>query len=308
MKVTFSLLAFFVGCILTASLFGQSVDINVGSASAAGDLGNPGNTVLTGSFTDSFTARSLTWSGSLTSTPNVFFFEEDVFASIEGPNGLGYTGPVAGEQGIFLGTTPFSGWYANFTPASVAGDWRFEAYTANSIANSTNWTMQDSVFSFNSDLFPQATSIAVGSNVSAAITESEILWYSLQHAGGQLFISTAGSVIEELDGNIQTDDTILAVYDSLGQLVDFNDDVGNGDFTSFLSFSNLSAGEYRIAVAGATFGTRVGNAFISSSHDGVGTIQLSVSAIPEPSSVAILTCFGLFAGIRRRKKQLNCAE
>ncbi|MEM9084061.1 MAG: hypothetical protein AAGB34_10740, partial [Planctomycetota bacterium] len=254
----------------------ESSSFAVTSASAAGDLGNAGNTVIGGSFTGTHTVRSLTWRGDLTSSPFAFFFEEDVHASISGPNGIGYTGPVAGEQGIFLGTTPFSGWYAGFAPAPVTGDWRFEAYTPGTLAGATNWSIVNTEFSFNSDLFPEAQTIGVGTDLTAEILEAEILWYSIDHAGGALEISTEGSTIFELEGNIQVDDTLIALYAPDGTLVGSDDNSGEG-LTSLLSIADLSAGEYRLAVTGATLGTRVGDAFIATSHDGEGSIRLSVN-------------------------------
>ena len=276
----------------------QSVTIAVDDIGPSGDVGDVGNGVATGSFTESFVAQSLSWSGQITSAPNFFFFEEDVFASIEGPNGIGYTGPIAGEQGIFLGTTPFSGWTSGFSPASVSGDWRVEAFTPNTFPDSTNWSLVSTEFAFNANLFPDATSIAVGSSLSAGITEGEIQWYSIDHSGGALEVSTAGSVIFELDGGIQTDDTLIALFDDSGTLVAFNDD-GSGDFTSLLSFDDLAAGAYRLAVTGSTLGTRVGQNFISTSHDGQGTIALSV-VVPAPSAGTAFIALLAAGGVRRR--------
>lgn len=292
-------LALLAATTCVASAYGQSSSFTVNTASAVGDLGNPLNTVLGGSFAGSHTVRSITWSGSLTSSPFVFFFEEDVYASIQGPNGIGYTGPVAGEQGIFLGTTPFSGWAAGFQPAPVTGAWRFEAYTPNTLPDSTNWSMQNTQFSFNSDLFPTATAVGVGTRLSASLTEGQILWYQIDHAGGGLEVSTAGSTIFELDGGIRVDDTLIALFDSGGKLVEFNDDASSTDFTSLLSFSDLAAGAYRLAVTGSTRGTRVGESFIATSHDGEGTVNLLV-AIPTPASAVALGAVGLAAGRRKR--------
>ena len=276
----------------------QIASIDVATATAAGNLGETGNAVLNGTFTESFTARSLQWQGTLNSAPNFFFFEEDVFASIQGQNGLGYTGPVAGEQGIFLGATPFSGWASGFAPASVAGDWSFEAYTKGTAAGATNWTIEDADFTFDAALFPDANPITTGTNLSTSLTEGQILWYSLDHLGGGLEISTQGSEIFELEGNIQVDDTLIALFDASGDLVEANDDGPFGDFTSFLSFADLAAGDYHLAVTGSTLGTRVGENFIATSHDGEGTIQLSI-AVPAPGTAAILA----FAGIAARRRR-----
>jgi len=276
----------------------QTASIAITNAGPAGGLGNAGNSTQTGSFTETFTARSLSWSGTLTSAPNAFFFEEDVFASIQGPNGIGYTGPIAGEQGIVLGATPFSGWTSAFAPASIEGDWSFEAFTPNTFPDSTNWSISSAEFGFNQALFPDATSIGIGSTRVDNIVEGEILWYSVDHAGGAIEFSTAGSSIFELDGVIQTDDTLIALFDSSGLLVDFNDD-GSDDFTSLLSFADLVAGDYRLAVTGSTLGTRVGQQFISTSHDGVGSINLTV-AVPAPMSTLPLATASIFACRRHR--------
>ena len=280
---------------LTAVASAQTASFTINSASSAGDLGSAGNTTATGTFTSSFVAQSLTWSGDITSTPNFFFFEQDVYASVSGPNGIGYTGAVAGEQGIFLGTTPFSGWNSGFTPASVNGDWSFEAYTE---TGGTEWTMLDTEFSFNAALFPAAEPIAIGTDLDAPITEGEILWYSIEHSGGAIEFSTAGSQLAELEGNIMPNDTIVALYDSTGALVGSDTD-GDIGFTSLLSFADLASGEYHLAVTGYTLGTRVGDNFIATSHDAEGTISLSVT-VPTPGTML------LFAGItataiRRRR-------
>ncbi|MEM1329136.1 MAG: DVUA0089 family protein [Planctomycetota bacterium] len=278
---------------------GTSGTFTVGFASAAGDLGAVGNAVQTGILSGGFVARSLRWNGTLTSAPNAFFFEEDVYASIEGPNGIGYTGPIAGEQGIVLGTTRFSGWSSGFTPASVSGDYRFEAYTPNTFANSTNWRISQGDFAFDEALFPLAESVSVGDTRKDTLSEGEILWYSIDHVGGGLHLSTGGSVITELDGAIQTDDTLIALFDDTGSLVDFNDDANAGVSTSELLFDSLEAGSYRLAVTGATLGTRVGSSFISTSHDGAGSIALSI-AVPAPASGVALALAGAFGSRRRR--------
>ena len=283
---------------LVSASHAQTASFAVSNASAAGDLGTAGNFTSFGVFTESFVAQSLTWSGTLTSSPNFFFFEEDVFASVQGPNGLGYTGPIAGEQGIVLGATPFSGWTSGFAPASVNGAWSFEAYTANTFPDSTNWSITDADFTFDASLFPASTSVGIGTRLAAPIGEAEIQWYDIAHAGGPIEFSTAGSTISELDGDIQTDDTLIALFDATGTLVEFNED-GPDDFTSLLTFANLAAGDYRLAVTGSTLGTRVGESFISTSHDGVGTINLAI-AVPAPVSVVPLMG-GLTLGLRRRR-------
>jgi len=289
-----------LGVLMTAATVGaQSASIEVANASAAGALGDPGNTVVTGSFAESFIAKSLTWSGVLGSAPNPFFFEEDVFAAIEGPGGIGYAGPIAGEQGIFLGSTPFRGWTAGFAPGAITGDYRFEAYAPNAFPASTNWSISDASFAFNAALFPDAQAVGVGDSVSAAISEGEIQWYSIDHAGGGLEISTAGSQIFELDGAIQVDDTLIALFDASGMLVDFNDDASATDFTSLLTFDALGAGEYRLAVTGSTLGTRVGTSFISTSHDGEGTVELAI-LVPAPGVAGLLLNAGLMSFRRRR--------
>ena len=276
----------------------QTASISVSNASPAGDLGDAGNTALTGSFGASFTAQSLHWSGTLTSAPNPFFFEEDVFAAIEGPNGLGYTGPIAGQQGIFLGSTPFSGWFGGLAPASINGNWRFEAFTPNSFANATDWSIQNAEFTFAESLFPDAAPAAVGDDLSFAITDGEIAWFSIDHAGGPIELSTAGSSLFELEGAIQTDDTLIALFDSNGALVEFNDDASAGVSTSRLFFNDLASGDYRLAVTGATLGTRVGPSFIATSHDAEGDVRLSV-AIPAPATATALA--GALGLLRRRR-------
>ncbi|MEM8681060.1 MAG: PEP-CTERM sorting domain-containing protein, partial [Planctomycetota bacterium] len=41
-----------------------------------------------------------------------------------------------------------------------------------------------------------------------------------------------------------------------------------------------------LAVTGSTLGTQVGHSFIATSHDGEGTVSLSVTTVPEPRSAA----------------------
>ncbi|MEM9167588.1 MAG: hypothetical protein AAGB48_11285 [Planctomycetota bacterium] len=292
-----------VGVIATSVASGlqaQTASLAVNSIGPAGDLGNSGNGNTSGTFSESFVAQSLSWSGTLTSAPNFFFFEEDVFASVQGPNGLEYTGPIAGQQGIVLGETPFSGWSSGFVPASVQGAWSFEAYTPNTFPDSTNWSISSADFGFNASLFPASTSVGIGTSLATPISEGEIQWYDIAHAGGAIQFSTSGSSIAELDGNIQTDDTLIALFDSTGSLVEFNDD-GDVDFTSLLSFADLDAGDYWLAATGSTLGTRVGESFISTSHDGVGTINLAI-AVPAPQTV--LPLVGCFVTCVRRRRSL----
>ncbi|MEM8876103.1 MAG: hypothetical protein AAGD32_17805 [Planctomycetota bacterium] len=287
-----------VAASIASGLQAQSASFSVSSIGPAGGLGDPGNGTASGAFSESFVARSLSWSGTLTSAPNFFFFEEDVFASVQGPNGLEYTGPIAGQQGIVLGETPFSGWSSGFAPASVNGAWSLEAYTPNTFPDSTNWSISEAEFGFNASLFPASTSVGVGTSLAEPISEGEIQWYDIAHTGGAIQFSTAGSTISELDGGIQTDDTLIALFDSTGSLVEFNDD-GAGDFTSLLSFADLAAGDYWLAATGSTLGTRVGDSFISTSHDGVGTISLSV-AVPAPMTTVPVAVLAI-AGARRRR-------
>ncbi len=278
---------------LPATTSGQSEDIFIPSASPAGDIGDPGNTVIQSSISGGFTARSLRWSGTVSSGANPFFFEEDIFASIRGPGGLGYTGPIGGEQGIFLGSTPIRGWYALPTTAEPAGDWTVETYTPGTLPSATNWSLIDTSVTIESALFPDTTPIRTREAVSADIAEADILWYRFRHGGGAFSASTAGSQIFELDGVIQTDDTYLALFDAGGSLVAENDDVGGGDFTSLIDLSGLESGNYWIAATGSTLGTRVDDGFIATTHDGVGTLDLVVIPAPAttlPVLAALLAC------------------
>ena len=147
------------------------------------------------------------------------------------------------------GATPFSGWSSGFAPASVNGGWSFEAYTPNTFPDSTNWSIAAADFGFNASLFPASTSVGIGASLATPISEGEIQWYDIAHAGGTIEFSTAGSTISELDGDIQTADTLIALFDATGTLVEFNDDAserGADEDYKLAEYERTLAGELTV--------------------------------------------------------------
>lgn len=123
--------------------------------------------------------------------------------------------------------TPAGG--ACFSPELVNGEWRFETDTSNTYGSSNTWTIRDSGVTFSEDICPPAQPIAIGDASSPAITEEQIFWYGLDHADGQVRFSTPGSQLDELDeldGAISRNDTIITLYDSTWTLVKLDQDSG----------------------------------------------------------------------------------
>jgi len=112
------------------------------------------------------------------------------------------------------------------------------------------------------------------------------------------------------DPNFTTPDTMLAVFDTDGStiLVD-NDDAGshdpnNGqfsDFSSSLRFVAPADGTYFLAATGFGDDDFVG------SHSESGEYGLTVSVVPEPSSMLLIAAGGLLS-LRRRRNRVRRAD
>lgn len=148
---------------------------------------------------------------------------------------------------------------------------------------------------------PPSTPTTLGGSLSEPLGPGKVLWYSFTYGGaGAININTLGSTIST-NSLGYANDTEIALYDSLGKLVETNDDIDfvNGVLTSGLTYTSgeLAAGTYYVAVTGydGVFNRDFG---VSSNSISSGTIVLN-GLTPEPAS-ALLGCA---AGILSRRRR-----
>jgi hypothetical protein len=174
----------------------------------------------------------------------------------------------------------------------------FSGSTAN--WNNVSVTINDSV-----PATPGNTAVDLGGSYSDTLAAGEVKWYSFTYGGvGALSFDTNGSSLISPDPLDFADDTEIALYSSLGALIDTNDDIdfAGGVYTSELFFADgeLPAGTYYLAVTGwpATFGGSFG-AVSTSVHEGTLVIN-GIQIIPEPTTLGALALAGVILGRRRR--------
>jgi len=151
---------------------------------------------------------------------------------------------------------------------------------------------------------------AVGSGVYSAsdlipVSDPSVLWFGFQLSAASLVnLSTLGSPDPDPEN---PNDTVLALYDSSGALLDQNDDCNGSTLTSCLLFPSLAGGDYLAGVTGFP-GVFIENWMLDPSGAGgkVVTLELTVrelpvSAVPVPAAIWLFGSALLgFVGMSRR--------
>lgn len=102
-------------------------------------------------------------------------------------------------------------------------------------------------------------------------------------------------VTTPLDVLFTDPDTLLGLFDSSGTLLVSNDDSG-GTNGSTIMYNITSTGWYYIAVTGSG-----DTNFAGINHGETGNYMLTVSVVPEPATLAMITLGGLLVFVRRRR-------
>jgi hypothetical protein len=131
---------------------------------------------------------------------------------------------------------------------------------------------------------------------------NDVAWFQFTLGStANVSLDTLGSTEFVSSGLIELD-TILALYDSSGTVIDQNDDCQPVTPTSCLSFSSLAAGTY--LAGGAEFNTlfaalwEVDPGVLS---DGDVKLNINVSAVPVPAAIWLFgTALIGFVGMSRR--------
>jgi len=137
-------------------------------------------------------------------------------------------------------------------------------------------------------------------------------WYSFT-----LGQETSVLTLDTLGAGSIGDDTVITLFDAQGNPVAANDDVDveNGEFRSSFTLNNVAAGTYYVAAGRFNLQSNLGYDGNLSPWDrsGVGSFsidpddpldfRLSVTAVPEPGSIALFLGMGVCgAGFLRRRK------
>jgi hypothetical protein len=152
---------------------------------------------------------------------------------------------------------------------------------------------------------PAATQaqITPGGQITGSYSPGSVEFFSFEYTSGAFTITTEGNTLP-------TSDTFLALYDSRGALVMFNDDTpipggpfSNGWSTLEVADGQLEPGTYYLGFveykgeANSGFDLRV----FPGSEGASGTFVINgLSEVPEPASLGILS-LGALALLRRRK-------
>ena len=180
-----------------------------------------------------------------------------------------------------------------------------------------------SIHSAQAALVPPAADVTFGllgsgtASSSANLPDSDpnIVWFEfVLDATRDVTLDTYGSSItarDDINGNpLAANDTILALYDNTGNLLDQNDDCGL-DFESCLDFIGpdaLVAGTYLAGVANTFFpfefiamwDTDIPN-LLANVGDGQVSLNINVSPVPVPAAFWLFgTALIGFVGVSRR--------
>jgi len=203
-----------------------------------------------------------------------------------------------------------------FAGSTVNGNWTFRGFESFNDGGDTavdaNWTN----FSWNLNAFvplapPTSTNLgtlAAGGMVMGQnpYVSNTVQWYRVTLPAaipaGELFsVSTFGNTLA--GGQFGNEDTQIAVFNSLGNLIGSNDDFGGSLASYYSTTAGVAAGDYYIAAS--AFSLASGSGFSATANDsvpagGVITGDIKITIIPAPGAAALLGLGGLLAARRRR--------
>jgi hypothetical protein len=152
-------------------------------------------------------------------------------------------------------------------------------------------------------------------NILANLPDSDpnIVWFEFTLGATQnVTLDTYGSIIsarDDINGNpLPANDTILALYDSTGSLLDQNDDCDLG-YESCLDFIGLVAGTYLAGLSNTFFPFEFIDMWdtdislgLFNVGDGQVNLNITVSAVPVPAAAWLFgTALIGFVGLSRRR-------
>ncbi len=315
MKKVFGLVAFaalagtaMASTVTPGTSIGSVTFTGVGGDAAIGNAGNStGSWVATGTGT----IGSVEVTGNLTLGVAGTFASEarvNIVNSANSNTGVVRATTTGGYSGTLAVGPTTVGFFSGGPIAVTTGDtlnfeW-FESFDDGAGVDST-W---DTV-TYN---FMTAATINNGGAALGAVTG--VTSYSGSHVAGGLdfFTFSVPAVVNPgdsftiamnagLTGTSMTD-TEIALYDSLGNFVETDDDDGPGNF-SLLDYDDLAplaGGTYTIVTGGfnTLFPATLAGAFTAGTN--AGTYELTLTYVPAPSALALLGLGGIVAGRRRR--------
>lgn len=286
-----------------------------GPYSHGGDPGSADNSTTTATFTGGFNANQVRFSGTTTSIISTTWEDESDIEITSPGGGFGVPETFRWENGQTGQTyTSFDFDHAEqFGTAyggaiDPAGTWSIEFIDtfddgAGADSETTNLTMY---FEETEELVDSNGSWDLGSISLGGSASSEgelalsglfdLYTFSLTEAG---YLSVFTEFQDVYTG--ASLDTEIAIFGSDGNLIAEDDDGGTGTYSGISSLA-LGAGDYTLAVAG--WDTEFGDGVSVTAGDSTGDygVSLSFSAVPEPTSAAILGLGALgLAFVRRRR-------
>lgn len=224
--------------------------------------------------------------------------------------GASNSNDVSGLQFNFSFSSPFS-----YTGAqSIVWNHRQAFALQGSPAQTVDWRNINVTFiSFVPPTPPAAidlgTLVSGGSLTgSASYVANTVQWYKFNLASaigsGELFrANTFGNTLT--GGQFGSEDTEIALYNSLGNVIASNDDNGSLRWSDIQSTAGLAAGDYYIAAS--AYNLTANNAFAATAADALapGTTAITgnivLNIVPTPGAASLIALSGLVA-IRRRRR------